>query len=410
MKKIVLAGILVFGSSLLEVQAMNRLTRFTNKVVFGRSLMNIHEVKSICRGTSGGNGKFSSLGQSVQTEDNEELSVQSVQTEDNGELIVQSAQTVDAGELTLADLKVKEFREEFKTLMYSCVSAIYGEKAKEDPKFKLLATVLDDKHKSQMRTLAMLAQSEKNRQRDAFDREMEAKNAELEEARNEKIRVEKEKELQGQISRVFLANPSLSREIIMIRSEEINRMTDIFKKRAAIQARYSKFAPFSSLLGREDLGVTATVNDLNAVRRYVDETAIAPLTAVPPRGRPHLVNVDHGWGNRGGNTEWNNGCRGGANHDAWVNPVLVRWLKEMGEYNFTEKWGNKYAPQWPNEQLWAAIDRATSTYNNRLNAYKTQKSQYEARIRHAQAVAFPSDAFDRLVEQFNTFLSKLPVR
>ena len=61
---------------------------------------------------------------------------------------VQTAPTKDTGESTVADLKLDEFREELKTLMYSCISAVYGERAKDDFNFKRLVTVLDDKHES----------------------------------------------------------------------------------------------------------------------------------------------------------------------------------------------------------------------------------------------------------------------
>ncbi|OUM62874.1 hypothetical protein PIROE2DRAFT_61615 [Piromyces sp. E2] len=221
--------------------------------------------------------------------------MQLVQTEDKWKHIVQSTETTDAGELTVADLKLNEFREEFKTLMYNCISAFYGEQAKEDSKFKLLATVLDDKHQSQMRTLAMLAQSEKNRQRNAFDREMGAKNAQLEETRNEKIRVEKEKELQALVYRVFTANPDnafiRSHSFISCNAQEIRDIEDLSTRRDRVEDIYNKVRLFSELLGREDLGVEAKPYDLKAVRSWLDRTTMDAILA-KYGNFPFSINVD----------------------------------------------------------------------------------------------------------------------
>ena len=258
---------------------------------------------------------------------------------------------------------------------------------------------VEEKYKDQKRHLA-----------EAYDRQIAVMNDKINEFTALNAGLEREKELLSLINGVYRSNPDnafiRSRSFISGNAQEIRDIGDLFVRRSRVEDIYNKVRLFSNLLGREDLGVVATSADLDMVRRYVDETRIAPFTAVPPRQRPHLVNVDHGWGNRGGDTEWNNGCRGGGNHDAWVNPVLVGWLNEMGEDNFTKRWWNKYAPAWPGEQLGAAIGRAMSTYNNRLAAYQNQKSQYETQIGRACAIVFPSEEFDRLVKQCNEFIKK----
>lgn len=344
MKKLVLAGVFVFGSGLLNVHAMSG---------------NREETQDVNRNISTG---------------------------------MQLVQTRDTGELTVADLKL----DEFKTLMYDCISAVYGEQAKEDPKFKLLATVLDDKHKSQMRTLAMLAQSEKNRQKDTFDRQMEAKDAQLEKARNENIRLERERELQSQISRVFIANRALKPERIMIRSAEINRMTDIFKKRAAVQAEYSKFELFSDLLRREDLGINAKQSDLTKISEYLNNTKISPKP-----DQPTLIR-DAFW--------TPNLCKGGFvslslpifPDDDFIRGKygLTRVRREGGGFLGLAHYDEVMTVDWYN--------RCKDIENKeRKNAHENAVSNWNAAVSKASAVPLPSEEFDRLVEQFNTFLSKL---
>lgn len=96
-----------------------------------------------------------------------------------------------------------------------------------------------------------------------------------------KLKLEKEKELHECISKVFIANPSLKPEKIMRGSAEINRMTDIFEKRDAVQAEYSKFESFSGLLGREDLGINAKQDDLTEVLEYMNSTKVSWKPAEP---------------------------------------------------------------------------------------------------------------------------------
>lgn len=244
---------------------------------------------------------------------------------------------------------------------------------------------------------------------DAFEQEKSLMQRMIDEVTAINLKLEKEKELEARISHVFIANPSLKPEKVVIRSSDIEHIADIFLRHNTIQREYNKFAFFSELYGNTDLGVVATTDDLNAVKQYVNETVIAPLTAVEPPKKPYLVGTDHGWGNRGGDVEWNNGRRGGPDHGAWVNPALVGWLNGMGEDNFTKWWWNKYAPSWPGEQLSAAVGRAMSTYNSRLATYQSQKSRYEAQIKHAMTQVFPSESFNRLVNQFNEFVSKLKI-
>ena len=268
---------------------------------------------------------------------------------------------------------------------------------------------LQDRYEDILAGVTTQYNERRERIEEAYEQQKALMQRMIDEVASINLKLEKEKELESRISHVFIANPYLKPEKVVIRSSDVDNIADIFLKHDTVQREYNKFAFFSELYGNTDLGVVATIDDLNAVKQYVNETVIAPLTAVEPPKRPYLVGTDHGWGNRGGDVEWNNGRRGGPDHGAWVNPALVGWLNRMGEDNFTKWWWNKYAPSWPGEQLNAAVGRAMSTYSSRLATYQSQKSRYEAQIKHALAQVFPSESFNRLVEQFNEFVSKLKI-
>lgn len=356
MKKVVLAGIFVFGSSLLEVHAMSG---------------NHQETQDVSRNVSAG--------------------MQSVQAEDGGELVVQSVQTSDAEELTVADLKLNEFREEFKTLMYSCISAFYGEQAKEDPKFKLLATVLDDKHKSQMRTLAMLAQSEKNRQKDTFDRQMEAKDAQLEEVRNEKIRVEKVNTLRG----ILLKIPVVDKTPISMRAANMLQL-DVIERNKRADEFYKRFVPYSELFGRTDLDVVATPDDLGCLNNYINGTKVRQLEPVIPSFQE-----------KGGANWW-----GEPNVDWGEYNRVVSLVPEARQPYVYENYGRaSFGEGWPGHGTkwkdWAARSRFISTGNAgiaRIN--QGRRDTYNAEIARSSSVPFPAEEFNRLVDQVNKFFTE----
>ena len=272
-----------------------------------------------------------------------------------------------------------------------------------------LISNLQDRYEDILGNVTEQYNERRERMEEAYEQQKALMQRMIDEVTAINLKLEKERELEARISHVFIANPSLKPEKVVIRSSDIEHIADIFLKHNTVQREYNKFAFFSELYGKTDLGVVATTDDLNAVKQYVNETMIAPLTAVEPPKKPYLVSTDHGWGNRGGDVEWNNGRRGGPDHGAWVNPALVGWLNGMGEDNFTKWWWNKYAPSWPGEQLNAAVERAMSTYNSRLATYQSQKSRYEAQIKHAITQVFPSESFNRLVNQFNEFVSKLKI-
>lgn len=94
------------------------------------------------------------------------------------------------------------------------------------------------------------------------------------------LKLEKERELESRISHVFIANPSLKPEKITVRSSDVDNIADIFLKHDTVQKEYIKFTLFSELYGNEDLGITATLQDLAQVKEYVNATHISPKRAI----------------------------------------------------------------------------------------------------------------------------------
>ena len=304
----------------------------------------------------------------------------------------QLVSVTNARETTVAQLPVNDLQDMIRNSVRESVSAVMGDQLVNTREFQVSLNVvslrLRDAFQQQMNMQAVNFQTVLNRQEDEHQREIEARDAQLEEARNERIRVEREKELQSQISRVFVVNKSLKPEKIMIRSAEINRMTDIFRKHNAVQNEYSKLALFSGLYGREDLEVKAKQSDLTKLSEYVSSTRISPKPVAPALIR-----------------------------DAFRKECLLgSWYYVFPDEDFIRgKYGLEYAIRpaslFDRKNQYDVLNR----YNHckdvenaeRMNTYNNAMSRWNAEVSRASAVPLPSEEFDLLIEQFNTFLSKL---
>ena len=327
----------------------------------------------------------------------------SIERQDHSSIAMRTVETREIGSLLVSQINVDSFR----TIIRDAVTDVLGDRLPPDTEsmvdtaIRVAARGVEREHITQMRILAIQAQAEIDRREDAHEHELADREARQAETEKQRVQAEKINTLRG----ILLHIPVTDKNPIMLRAANLIEL-DILERHKKVDELYKRFLPYSELFGRTDLDVVATSDDLDAVRYYVNETVIAPLTAVEPPKKPYLVGTDYGWGNRGGDVEWNNGRRGGSDHGAWVNPALVGWLNGMGEDNFTKWWWNKYAPSWPGEQLNAAVGRAMSTYNGRLATYQSQKSQHESQVEHAKAMVFPSESFNRLVDQVNRFFTE----
>ena len=239
--------------------------------------------------------------------------------------------------------------------------------------------------------------------KEAYEAQKDVLNKMIDEIRKLNFDLEKKNQLGSRVSHVFIANSSLKPEKIMVRSFDINNILDINLKHNKVQDEYNKFVLFSELYGNKDLDIVATKNDLNAVKQYVDNTAIIPFTAVPPPQRPSVENVIMTF-------------RPLFSKLYTVPHILEDWLNNMGENNYIKSindngGGGLFVFETNYDKIRhsvdAAIQRATSTYNNRLTAYQNSKKQHEDQIDKAQAAIFPSESFNRLVDQFNAFVNMI---
>ena len=270
-----------------------------------------------------------------------------------------------------------------------------------------LISYLDDRYHDNLSNIERQHNERYQLMIEAYENQKSLMQRMINEATALNTKLENARERHSQISRIFMNNPSLKPEKILVTSAVLSGIANIDERRNKISDLHKTFSLFQSLLGRSDLGITATNNDLQMVRDYIDAIAITPFNEKEPLARPVLIGHDNGVHARGGDVEWNWGRRCNGDHHAWVNPHLVGWLHSMDEKNFTVRWWNKYCPPEPGILLNAAIARASATYEKRMADYIELKRQYKEQIERATNAAIPSVALDRLITQFNTFVNEL---
>lgn len=158
------------------------------------------------------------------------------------------------------------------------------------------------------------------------------------------------KELQAYLRTIFVNN-SLQPEKMKVCGANIDRIWDIFEKRKVVEKMYEKFRLFSKLYGKIELGVTATQKDLSEVSKYLRNTEITTPT---PVSKSRFLESD----------------------------------------------------------AFVAFGSTASSFENKIsmgkqfNALRDAESRrlYEDEVNRAKSVKFPSEAFDRLAEQFNAFV------
>ncbi|MDR0555590.1 MAG: hypothetical protein LBG20_01085 [Holosporaceae bacterium] len=183
-------------------------------------------------------------------------------------------------------------------------------------------------------------------------------------------------------------DPAFSR--INLRSADISRMS-VDQRHSVVAEIYDrKLSPFRELLGRSDLGVTATEEDLVVIGRYRNDTEIGQEPSHP--GVRENPITPYGTGI--------SGVRGWRVENWWF---LQKWtgsttrIIHIREGSYSEV-NDFVRDQW--SHAWAAYDRALAEYNR-------SKAQHDARRSRAMAAVFPASAFDRLREQVNGFFLKI---
>ena len=256
---------------------------------------------------------------------------------------------------------------------------------------KSLVQNLELQHRMKLSYIASQYNEKRERMEEAYEQQKSLMQKMIDEAAALNLKLKKEKELHERISRVFIAN-SIKAEKITIGSGEINRITDIFEKRATVRTEYSKFELFSDLLRRKDLGINAKQRDLAKVSEYLNSTKISQKPAEPTLIRDAFWQRPSGFHRSllqypDGRFIWNK-------YGMVPSNITLPRRIEVGtrEYQMVLDWYNRCKN----------IENA-----ERRNAHNNAMSLWNTEVARAASIAFPSEEFDRLVEQFNVFVSKL---
>lgn len=221
------------------------------------------------------------------------------------------------------------------------------------------------------------------------------------------LKLEKERELHSRVSRIFCNNPSLRPEKVVKRATDVERISDILEKHRLAKELYEKFNLFSDLYGNTELGVIATQQDLNEFSQYVRDCQVK--VAVPDATPPALI--------RGvfsapvnGTRAWN--CVYGSDMQFLKNKygmLEVAWYRFGKYYTGSDHAEIHCAAAYGNEGANIAYYNHYKDIENaeRMQKYNDAKNAYARELDRAKSVAFPSESFNRLVDQFNEFVNRL---
>lgn len=260
---------------------------------------------------------------------------------------------------------------------------------------KTLIENLEDKSEFIMASVEERYKDQKKHLAEAYDRQIAIMNDKINEFTALNARLEKEKELQTQISRVFIANPSLKAEKIMIRSVDIIRQTDLWPRYNTAKSCYDKFVLCSELFSNKE--------ELPKIGSYLDQLKnLLPQFKHIMKCEVHWGDLFDAWGDVkefARSRDYRQWC---GNH--FVEDILFyasKRIKGDGVYRGRrDNWMN------PNVDYYShQIGHIIMDDFNRENE-RRQKHNEELH-RQALSINFPAEEFDRLVEQFNVFVSKL---
>lgn len=215
---------------------------------------------------------------------------------------------------------------------------------------------------------------------------------------------EKDKKLQGQISRVFIANPSLKAEKIMIRSSDIMRIDDLSNRHSTAKSHYDRFVLCSELFSNKE--------EMPKIKAYLDQ-----LENLPSQFE-HIMKREVRWGDLfdafgdikefARSRDYRQWC--GLHH---IDEGLFQQGHIKGGNGVCHNYGS--ARVWPGSRFgWMNSD--VDYYSHKIGHIiledidkennRRQKHNEELQ-KQIQNTIFPSEAFDSLVDQFNEFISKL---
>jgi len=112
--------------------------------------------------------------------------------------------------------------------------------------------------------------------REAYEAQKKILNNMINETTALNLKLEKKAELKSLINGIHRSNPDnqflRSYSFIICNVQEIRGIDDILDRRSRVEDIFNKVSLFSSLFGREDLGVKAKTSDLEAIKLWLDRT------------------------------------------------------------------------------------------------------------------------------------------
>lgn len=191
-----------------------------------------------------------------------------------------------------------------------------------------------------------------------------------------------EKEKSCELRGILLKINVNDRTPISDKAENIQQL-EVLERHVRTESIYKRCLAFNELIGRTDLGVSATQEDLDAVHNYVKNTAV--MAPVKPVEKPASNAPRRDW---------------------------VIWFRELGGYDKYRSKSREFTcsiegPSQGVDWLFFVCNRrAAEAYDNQMNEYNKQLSMYHERIKNAEAVKFPTEEFDRLVSDVNRFFTE----
>ncbi|MBR1734461.1 MAG: hypothetical protein IJ730_03290, partial [Alphaproteobacteria bacterium] len=193
---------------------------------------------------------------------------------------------------------------------------------------------------------------------------------------------------------ILLHIPITDKTPIMLRAANLIEL-DILERHNKVDELYKRFLPFSELFGRRDLGVVATPQDLTRVKEYITATYISPKPT-----RPTFICDVHS-----GPKSWNKYV---SFSDMTFLMRKYGMLDIAWNYEGTD-WGEvhtswAYGPEWKNIEMFNHFKEKENT--ERICIYNNKLSKHNQEYRQASTQVFPSESFNRLVDNVNRFFTE----
>ena len=256
-----------------------------------------------------------------------------------------------------------------------------------------LISYLDDRYHDNLSNIERQHNERYQLMIEAYENQKSLMQRMINEATALNTKLENARERHSQISRIFMNNPSLKPEKILVTSAVLSGIANIDERRDATEAIFTKLIHFRLLYENS--------NALDALDDYIKHLTVLPMPDKPME-QPQLGFSGPGKFGRGGQLEWDRNV-------AWINGQMQCWLRAMGVHDFPPSYDNrKGALSWGTQQyLHNWKPRAQAEYQRRYDVYERQIAERNSQLARAQSIPFPVEEFDCLVRQFNTFVNEL---